>query len=488
MFRCLTASNGRQKKLVQISLGYCSGKEVWGRISQEMEVGSWVLLHNGHQDVGLLNGLYKNLLGSNGRPGGPLQVAKHSGFRLWITMQECKDISVPFLLSCVRTSFEPPRGIKAGMTALYSDMVNQDLIDSMECGRDWSRLIYTLSYLHCMLRERQMYGSAGWSCKEEFDVSSWQACIAFMRDFMLDKGAKEIRKSLWTGIRYMINEVHSGSGIADDWDKRIVMVYTDRLFSEDSAIVSNDWFSGVQRPDTANIFDHLETIAAIKEEETADMLGLGPHSEMTVYLQRGHDMLQCLCQLETRNMTSTRAKMEVHADEHASHVLSKLPLAWKPEYIATQIGKLGPTSPLVMFLIRELDQMTDLISTSRKLLRELRSAIGGQFACTTAHESLIECVAAGKVPSQLTSISFAAPTLSTWLACVLARYDNMDRWLGSASKPKSYWLGGFFRPQGMIVALRLVFPFFLSAASSFVSPLLSISPRPSLALFLRPSL
>lgn len=30
----------------------------------------------------------------------------------------------------------------------------------------------------------------------------------------------------------------------------------------------------------------------------------------------------------------------------------------------------------------------------------------------------------------------------------------MDKWLSSNSKPKSYWMGGFFRPQGLLVALR----------------------------------
>lgn len=369
----------KHKRIVQIPLGSDREEELWKTIVSEMEIGGWVLLQNGHVDVPLLNRLYKRLADSTG----VIPSAKHSSFRLWITILECEDISVHLLLSSVRASFEPPEGIRAGMHALYTEMVDQDVLDSLDSGKDWSRLIYTLSYLHCILRERSRYGKAGWSEDEAFGVMDWHTCISFLRDHMLDKGAKEIRKSAWLGIRYMINEVHIGSNIIDDWDKRIAMVYTDRLFPDDSQVSTTEWFTGFARPDSTHLQDHMDTILGLRED-TPEMYGLGalsapsavqslyvscfwpksclrschpspppgPHAESVLCLKQGQAVIQCLCQLEARSNGNSRATRQNQADDNAANIISKLPATWKADYIAIQVVKLGSASPLVMFLIQ----------------------------------------------------------------------------------------------------------------------------------------
>lgn len=49
--------------------------------------------------------------------------------------------------------------------------------------------------------------------------------------------------------------------------------------------------------------------------------------------------------------------------------------------------------------------------------------------------------------------SWEASGSGSWFAGLLARHEQLHRWLNSG-RPKSYWLTGFFNPQGFLTAGR----------------------------------
>lgn len=53
-------------------------------------------------------------------------------------------------------------------------------------------------------------------------------------------------------------------------------------------------------------------------------------------------------------------------------------------------------------------------------------------------------------------ISWLNPTLSGWLASLQNRHYQLATWLGKGSmeRPISYWLTGFFNPQGFLTSVR----------------------------------
>lgn len=65
----------------------------------------------------------------------------------------------------------------------------------------------------------------------------------------------------------------------------------------------------------------------------------------------------------------------------------------------------------------------------------------------------LEAIYAGKVPSAWLKISWEAPTLNIWFQGLLSRHDQLRTWLTSG-RPKSFWLPGFFNPQGFLTAVK----------------------------------
>ncbi len=51
-----------------------------------------------------------------------------------------------------------------------------------------------------------------------------------------------------------------------------------------------------------------------------------------------------------------------------------------------------------------------------------------------------------RIPKDWLAKSWEASTLGNWFAGLLARHDQLARWLANG-RPKSYWLTGFFNPQ-----------------------------------------
>jgi hypothetical protein len=44
----------------------------------------------------------------------------------------------------------------------------------------------------------------------------------------------------------MVSEVHFGSRMADEWDRRIMQVYAERLFADDGQTTPpTEWFTGI---------------------------------------------------------------------------------------------------------------------------------------------------------------------------------------------------------------------------------------------------
>jgi len=50
-------------------------------------------------------------------------------------------------------------------------------------------------------------------------------------------------------------------------------------------------------------------------------------------------------------------------------------------------------------------------------------------------------------------ISWLIPSLAGWIKGLLDRYHQLNAWI-SKERPPSFWLTGFFNPQGFLTAMK----------------------------------
>jgi dynein heavy chain len=119
----------------------------------------------------------------------------------------------------------------------------------------------------------------------------------------------------------------------------------------------------------------------------------------------------------------------------------------------------GRHLPVTVFLSQEIDRFNQVISLVREDLRQVISAISGDIQLTQRLIGIIQSIFDSKVPNSWVetvagdSISWKSNNLGLWISELTSRYQQYLTWTSEGS-PTSYWLPGFFNPQGFLTSVK----------------------------------
>lgn len=103
--------------------------------------------------------------------------------------------------------------------------------------------------------------------------------------------------------------------------------------------------------------------------------------------------------------------------------------------------------------------MNRVLILVKKTFIDVVDAIDGQIIMTPDILESINAIFDAKVPhswvydSAGTEISWLLPTLGSWYGSLIERYRQLNDWLKN-NRPQTYWLTGFFNPQGFLTAMK----------------------------------
>lgn len=115
--------------------------------------------------------------------------------------------------------------------------------------------------------------------------------------------------------------------------------------------------------------------------------------------------------------------------------------------------------PLNVFLFQELSRFQGVLTTVRTTLTNIIEAIDGNIIMTPEIMDAIDAVADSRVPNSWiydpsgAEISWILPSLGAWCTSLNERYNQLNNWLRT-SRPNTYWITGFFNPQGFLTAMK----------------------------------
>lgn len=122
----------------------------------------------------------------------------------------------------------------------------------------------------------------------------------------------------------------------------------------------------------------------------------------------------------------------------------------------TDIGK---GVPLVVFLSQEIQRFQMILTTVRTTMINMVDAIEGTIIMTPDIVDAINAVFDFRVPRNWcfdptgAEISWLTPSLASWIKGLLDRHHQLNNWI-TKERPASYWLTGFFNPQGFLTAMK----------------------------------
>ena len=146
--------------------------------------------------------------------------------------------------------------------------------------------------------------------------------------------------------------------------------------------------------------------------------------------------------------------------EKASELLKRLPEDYGEDEYKSKIRKLGGMAvPMNIFLFQEIQRFQNVISKVRFTLTQLQLAIKGEVVMTAELQETLDSIFDARVPhyweNTLTGDEFSwrLPNLGLWFTSLLNRDEQYRAWLNNG-RPNSFWLTGFFNPNGCLTAMK----------------------------------
>jgi dynein heavy chain len=374
----------------------------------------------------------------------------------------------------IKVTTEPPKGLKAGMYRTFTTMINGDFLEKVEPFEQWRSLVYAICFMHSVVQERRKFGPLGFCIPYEFNYSDLEASLSYVDKHLTNCTSLGIKHS-WKAIRYMTCEVQYGGRITDNLDRELFNTYGDLwlnegLFSPGYKFVPMIPDAHYEVPISSEHSKWLTEIDQMPDRDNPFAFGLHPNADLTFRLKESVEMLNALIDTQPKDAGSSGGKTPeaLVRDQLEKQMLPELPQDWNEVEILDRIKSMkGPKGlpdvgmkvPLNVFLAQELQRFQMILTKVRTTMKNVILAVDGQIIMTPDIVGAINAIFDLRVPKDWcfdptgAEISWLTPTLGGWLDGLRNRYNQLNGWYNNG-RPTSYWLTGFFNPQGFLTGMK----------------------------------
>ena len=454
----------------KVSMGEEQDKLGEEEIKNGFMTGGWVVLQNCHLDLEFMAKMEDILNPKDAQP--------HEDFRLWITCEPHKEFPLGLLQMGIKVTTEPPKGLKAGMFRTFTTMINSDFLEKVDPGEQWRSMVYAVCFMHSIVQERRKFGPLGFCIPYEFNNSDLEASLLYVEKHLTNNQQLGIQKPSWKAVRYMVCDVQYGGRITDNLDRELFKAYGD-LWLNDYLIAPNTQYKFVptlpdshyEVPASPEHTKYMAQIESMPEQDSPLAFGLHPNADLTFRLKESTEMLNILIDTQPKDAASSTGKSpeaEVR-DQLEKNMLPDLPDNWNEVELLEKIKSMkGPRGlnnatgfrvPLNVFLYQELTRFQKILTLVRTTMKNIISAVDGTIIMTPDIVNAIGAIFDLRVPYEWcfdptgAEISWLTPTLGGWLEGLKNRYNQLNNWFLSG-RPASFWLTGFFNPQGFLTGMK----------------------------------
>lgn len=198
------------------------------------------------------------------------------------------------------------------------------------------------------------------------------------------------------------------------------------------------------------------------ESDSPEVFGLHPNADLTFQNKAATSLIDVISATQPKGGGGGGAGMsrEEMVPMECGTMLQRMPEDYIEDDYKAKIQKLGGLAiPLNIYLFQEIQRLQDVIAKAKFMARQLQLAIKGEVVMTADLAEALNAIGDARVPKTWVytatgdEFSWIVPTMGGWFSQLLER-DNQNRtWLEN-TRPLSYWLTGFFNPQGFLTAMK----------------------------------
>eukprot|EP00792_Barthelona_sp_PAP020_P009037 TRINITY_DN3265_c0_g2_i1.p1 TRINITY_DN3265_c0_g2~~TRINITY_DN3265_c0_g2_i1.p1 ORF type:complete len:4670 (+),score=1289.10 TRINITY_DN3265_c0_g2_i1:29-14038(+) len=432
---------GMSEKFRSVALGQGQTPIAESAIEKAMASGGWVLLANCHLSVSWLPDLEKIIASLPGQK-------VHPRFRLWLSSNPHPKFPISILQSAVKITTEPPRGVKANMLRIYGGREGVPNTNQIA----YKRMLFGLAYFHSLLIERRKFMTLGWNVVYDFNDSDFEISERLLRSY-LQKMTSEGEID-WKGLRYLTGDASYGGRVTDDWDRRLLKVYMNDIYSDATLNEPNRQLCRLDNyfiPADGHLQDYVERIQTWRLQDPPEIFGQHFNADIASAIQESQLLLDTVLSLQPRIVskdTQSREEVVLSLIEKLKKSLPKL-----LDIEATRIAIGDDVTPLTTVLLQEMYRYNVLLEVIEEDLLRLEKGIQGLVVISPDLEDILNSYYDNRVPAKH---SFAYPSikpLASWIRDLDERINQMRNWGERITPLTVFWLAGFTFPTGFLTAL-----------------------------------
>ena len=293
-----------------------------------------------------------------------------------------------------------------------------------------------------------------WTVLYEFSQADLSACVTYMQNHLNMMETKK-RPVDWITVNYMVCDVQYGGKITDDFDRTCFRAYGTAWMSSAITDANFRFFDVYKIPFGMEVDAFRKYIEKLPLIDNPNLFGLHANADIVFRTRQTAMVLGTVLDVqpkqggggggETREDIVLRRVKELQA---------KLPPSYNPDDTKDAIKRLGESKPLNICLRQEVDRLQRVLSVVGSSLSNLTLAIAGTIVMSPEVTDALDKLFMARVPESWTKVSqLDAPNTGVWFTNIVKRAEQLSGWL-NGGRPTSFWLTGFFNPQGFLTANR----------------------------------
>ncbi|XP_069668946.1 dynein axonemal heavy chain 6 isoform X3 [Periplaneta americana] len=449
-FQRFASDMGNKDRIQSISLGQGQGPVAEKLISLGIVKGDWVFLQNCHLATSWMLPMERHIQKLSESP-----EKVHSDFRLFLSSMPSKAFPVSVLQNSVKVTNEPPKGLRANMKRAFLELT-PDVFEDHPLGPSWRKMIFGICFFHAVIQERKKFGPLGWNITYEFNDSDRQCALSNMKMFCSDDTIP------WDALEYITGEITYGGRVTDYWDLRCLKTILQGFFSPHTLVKGYLYSkSGVyycpEAPTCSSLDNYRDFIDKLPLIEEPEIFGMHENANIAFQVKETQAVIVTIMEVQPRESSgSTGKSSDDIVYELAEAMLGTLIEGIDPDDCLPKLlmrDEKGRLPSLSTVLFQEVDRYNKLLVKVHASLDNLQKAIKGLIVMSEALEDVFKACLNNQVPKMWSDISYPSlKSLGSWVGDLELRLDFIKVWLTNGA-PTSYWLSGFFFPQGFLTGI-----------------------------------
>ncbi|TMW64716.1 hypothetical protein Poli38472_011596 [Pythium oligandrum] len=439
-----------------ISLGQGQGPIAEALMKQAKETGDWVCLQNCHLAVSWL-GRLEQILEQSQSEGDSM----HPEFRLWLTSMPSPKFPVPILQNGIKITNEPPKGIKANLGRTFLDMREADY-EACTKAREYKKLLFALAFYNAVCLERRKFGAVGWNIPYEWMNSDLKTGMQQVKLYL-----EEQETVPYVTLNVMVADISYGGRITDRWDKRTNSSIMRKLFCRD---VMDDQYKFTSTglyfaPPEGSLVSVREYVGGLPTADAPDIFGLHANADITFQQKETGQLLGTILRMigggggGDSGGSGGQSNDAVVMDMVVA-IQERMPdffMESKAHSTTFVEAAGGSRNSLGVFLSQEMIRFNVLIRVMKSTLEMLKRAIKGLVVMSGPLEKMYNGFLIQQIPREWEDAGYPClKPLASWIEDFFQRISFTDDWLVKGP-PTTFWLSGFFFPQGFMTAVKQSF-------------------------------